>query len=294
MDSISEDLASFVKSAIAEDNIAALQGKEAECKISRQLVKIIANICKKKPSISHSETVYNVKLIFPSLYAVLDWLEDHPTSPAFVPGEEELLSMSKQLTNIKKYSSRNIYKADGVVRLGDDVEVLLVETIGSFGLDNPGRLSFDNSKAMFGLLAMLKTIVKKYSCLRMSSFEKLKLLFLQPGSDALRLWTLAYSSNGTYEYKRVAKTVISEDYEERGTCFLEFVSFFLNLKKQLQEALDTVKQLKEEHDQKKSNSDESSQVLLSDLICLAIFKISYNKDSRGFCRHAITSNESCQ
>ncbi|OBZ80111.1 hypothetical protein A0J61_11840, partial [Choanephora cucurbitarum] len=178
------------------DNIAALQGKEAECAISRQLITIIANTCKKKPSISYSETVYNVKLIFPSLYAVLDWLEDHPTSPVFIPGEEELLSMSKQFTKIKKYSRRNIYKADGVVRLGDDVEVLLVETIGSFGLDNPGKLSFDNSKAMFGLLAMLKTIVNKYSCASMSSFKKLKLLFLQPGSDALRLWTLAYSKNG--------------------------------------------------------------------------------------------------
>ena len=177
--------------------------------------------------------VYNVKLIFPLLYAILDWLEDHPTSPVFVSGEEELLSMSKQLTNIKNNSSRNIYKADGVVRLGDDIEVLLVETIGSFGLDNPVKLSFDNSKAMFDLLAMLKTIANKHSCLRMSSFKKLKLLFLQPGSDALRLWTLAYSKNGKYGYKRVAKAIISEDYEERSTCFLEFVSFFLNLKEHL-------------------------------------------------------------
>ncbi|KAI8364175.1 hypothetical protein BD560DRAFT_333440 [Blakeslea trispora] len=95
--------------------------------------------------------------------------------------------MSKQLANIKKNSRRNLYKAGGVVRLDDYAEVLLAEVVGSFGLNNPSKLSFDNSKAMFGLLVMLKTIADKYSYARIYSFKKPKLLFLQPYYDALCL-----------------------------------------------------------------------------------------------------------
>ncbi|KAI8380415.1 hypothetical protein EDC96DRAFT_490920 [Choanephora cucurbitarum] len=101
--------------------------------------------------------------------------------------------MSQQLRSIRRQDTRRIYKADGVVRIADDAEILLVETAGPFGLDNPTRLSFDNSKGMFGLLAMIKTIADKYSYASMATFKKLKLLFLQPYRNALCLWVLSYS-----------------------------------------------------------------------------------------------------
>lgn len=94
---------------------------------------------------------------------LLDEFDNHELSPFFLPGEEELLSMTKQLKRMKvKADHRIIYKADGIVRTDNDLEVMLVETAGAFNKDNPVKTSFDNSKGMFALLAMLKTIADKY------------------------------------------------------------------------------------------------------------------------------------
>lgn len=51
-------------------------------------------------SICHSEAVYNVNLVFPCIKAILEEIEDNPSLPFFVDGEEELAAMTIQLTRL--------------------------------------------------------------------------------------------------------------------------------------------------------------------------------------------------
>lgn len=51
------------------------------------------------------------------------------------------------------------YKAYGVVALKDDLELLLLETSGSYGNDNKPRYGFDHVKGAFGARTMLRSII---------------------------------------------------------------------------------------------------------------------------------------
>lgn len=69
--------------------------------------------------------------------------------------------MTAQLKKMgQKTDKRNIYKADSIIRLETytDLEVLILETAGAFVHDDYAKTGFDNSKGMFALLSMLKTI----------------------------------------------------------------------------------------------------------------------------------------
>ncbi|EIE90190.1 hypothetical protein RO3G_14901 [Rhizopus delemar RA 99-880] len=83
-----------------------------------------------------------------------------------------------------KPDKRKIYKADGIIRLAElgDLEVLVLETAGAFGNDDHAKESFDNSKGMFALLAMLETVADHYKFAPIEEFRKLKLYFVQPSS----------------------------------------------------------------------------------------------------------------
>lgn len=61
-----------------------------------------------------------------------------------------------------------------------DLEVLILETAGAFDHDDNSKTSFGNSKGMFALLAILKTIADQYNLASVEEFSKLKLFFVQP------------------------------------------------------------------------------------------------------------------
>lgn len=89
--------------------------------------------------------------------------------------------MTMQIKTLKrKVDHRKIYKADGIVCDKYGLELMLLETAGAFKNNDSVKAAFDNSKGMFALLAMLKTIADKYGLASFKSFKKLKLLFLQP------------------------------------------------------------------------------------------------------------------
>ena len=126
----------------------------------------------KRPSITRSEAIYNTNMIFPCFEAVLTMMKKHEHAPYFVPGEDELESMTAQLKKMgQKTDKRKIYKADGIIRL---------ETAGAFGHEDYAKTAFDNSKGMFALLSMLKTIADQYKHASVEEFSKLKLYFVQP------------------------------------------------------------------------------------------------------------------
>lgn len=64
------------------------------------------------------------------------------------------------------------YKTDGIVRNNNGSELKLLETVGAFKKDDDGKVALDNSKGMFALLAMLKTVTDKYSFASLESFKK--------------------------------------------------------------------------------------------------------------------------
>lgn len=61
-----------------------------------------------------------------------------------------------------------------------DLEVLILETASDFSHGNYPKTAFDNSKDMFALLSMLKTIADQYKHASVEEFSKLMLCFVQP------------------------------------------------------------------------------------------------------------------
>ncbi|KAG0822474.1 hypothetical protein G6F29_011884 [Rhizopus arrhizus] len=161
-------------------------------------------------------------MIFPCFEAVLTMMKKHEHAPYFVPGEDELESMTAQLKKMgQKTDKRKIYKADGIIRL---------ETAGAFGHEDYAKTAFDNSKGMFALLSMLKTIADQYKHASVEEFSKLKLYFVQPSGYHIRLWSMQYAKNGLYDFVREEKILRSEDFSTREEQLVSLVNFFLSLK----------------------------------------------------------------
>ncbi|KAG1047906.1 hypothetical protein G6F43_009672 [Rhizopus delemar] len=153
--------------------------------------------------------------------------------PYFVPGEEELVAMTVQLKRMGvMVNKRQIYRADGVVRLAaiKDLEVVVLETAGPFGSDDRSKIAFDNSKGMFALLAMLKTIADMFKYASTDEFKKLKLYFVQISDKYLRLWSMNYSKNGLYDFLREEKIVLSEEFIDRDKHPMSLIKFFLSFR----------------------------------------------------------------
>ncbi|ORE09291.1 hypothetical protein BCV72DRAFT_248219 [Rhizopus microsporus var. microsporus] len=169
-----------------EENIETktfVEDKKKICRCINDICKIMAKIYLKRPSISLSESVYNTNMIFPCFEAMLAMIKKNEHAPYFIPGESELAAMAVQLKKMGfKVDKRKIYKADEIIRLAElrDLEVLVLETAGAFGHDDHAKTSFDNSKGMFALLAMLKTVADHYKYASVEEFRKLKLYFVQP------------------------------------------------------------------------------------------------------------------
>ncbi|PHZ08327.1 uncharacterized protein RHIMIDRAFT_269848 [Rhizopus microsporus ATCC 52813] len=193
----------------------------------------MAKIYLKRPSISLSESVYNTNMIFPCFEAMLAMIKKNEHAPYFIPGESELAAMAVQLKKMGfKVDKRKIYKADEIIRLAElrDLEVLVLETAGAFGHDDHAKTSFDNSKGMFALLAMLKTVADHYKYASVEEFRKLKLYFVQPSDKHIRLWSMQYTEHGIYNFVREKKILVGEEFEERREYITSLFNFFLTLK----------------------------------------------------------------
>lgn len=60
----------------------------------------------------------------------------------------------------------------------NDVELMLVETAGRFGNGDAAKATLYNSKGMFALLAMLKSIADKFDFASCEKFKEVKLLHI--------------------------------------------------------------------------------------------------------------------
>ncbi|GAN09414.1 hypothetical protein MAM1_0266d08941 [Mucor ambiguus] len=222
LDTASSDLEENV------ENIGNLAKYKSECRFIKKIVLAVSNMHKKQPPMTYSESVFNYTLLFPCLSATSSFLNDTNTVETyFTPGEEPLRAMVEQLTMINlKVDNRKSYKADGVIRSSkmNDLEVLLIETAGSFQSKDEYKISFDNIKGMFALLAMAKSIADYFSHASVETFGKLKLYYVQASDEYLRLWPIQYISNGICKYNREDKLKIRVD--EPLQTAKELVDFF--------------------------------------------------------------------
>ncbi|CAO3703054.1 unnamed protein product [Rhizopus stolonifer] len=214
------------------ETLMLVKDKKETYRCINDICKIMAKAYIKRPSISRSENVYNINMIFPCFEAMLAMTKKNEHVPYFIPGEIELAAMTVQLRKMGfKEDKRKIYKADGVICLAElgNLEILVLETAGAFGHDDHTKTTFDNSKGMFALLAMLKTVADHYKYASVEEFRKLKLYFVQPSGKYIRLWSMQYAKHGLYNFVREKKILLGEDFEEREEHLIYLVKFFLTL-----------------------------------------------------------------
>lgn len=72
------------------------------------------------------------------------------------------------------------YDADGLLRADDfcGLGMLLTEVSSGYGKHDNRKVSFDHYKAMFGLLAMLRTLADRFQKATFKTFTKMKVHFL--------------------------------------------------------------------------------------------------------------------
>lgn len=127
---------------------------------------------------SSSEGCLRFYVVDPLLRNCNDFLLQHGRSVLFFPGEIELNSMTMQLQSQGITDGRLKYNADGKILVEDlSTEILLSEVSSSYGKNSKGKTSFDHHKAMFGLLAMIRTIAILYKYGSFETFSRLKLHF---------------------------------------------------------------------------------------------------------------------
>lgn len=165
---------------------------------------------------TYSEAVFNHSLAHPCLPATATFLQEAtPLGPYFTPGEEPLQAMIEQLTIMdSKVDKRKTYNADGVIRLHElyDLEILLLETAGSFQSKDERKISFDNIKGMFALFAMMKTVADRFDYASVELFKKLKLYFVQASGKQMHSVKEEKRKKLTFEYRRVSSLVVNSVY----------------------------------------------------------------------------------
>ncbi|KAI9008919.1 hypothetical protein CLU79DRAFT_799969 [Phycomyces nitens] len=95
--------------------------------------------------------------------------------------------MTSQLKQKGINDRRFKYNADGIIKANVCVCVL---SFGSNSNDK-GKSSFDHYKAMFGMLAIIRTLVQLYSKASFDVFSMIKIHYLVAQDSTIRHWTMS-------------------------------------------------------------------------------------------------------
>ncbi|KAG2200151.1 hypothetical protein INT47_012432 [Mucor saturninus] len=159
------------------------------------------------PNMNRTEANYNYRVIWPFMDVVAECL---PTCQ-FEPGEKRLQAISEELKR-QDLATSHFYNADGVIfddELG--LELALLETSGPFSLDDPTRETNDHVKAAYGLLVMLHTIAYKYVYADADIFMRLKVYFVHPTKNRIRVWTFGLVDKELYVLNRIKSATRSKE-----------------------------------------------------------------------------------
>ncbi|KAI7874548.1 hypothetical protein K492DRAFT_137713 [Lichtheimia hyalospora FSU 10163] len=154
------------------------------------------------------------------------------------------------------------YCADGIMSADDfsGLEFLLTEVSSGYKNGDTSKISFDHYKAMFGMLAMIRTLAQKYNKGSLETFRKLRIHFLHAHGDAIRHWTLSAQEQNVYIMNKEQKVIVPVDFKEKDVTILPFIQFHLTLAAGCKESLQVISQLKKEHKvaEKKATTSTSS------------------------------------
>lgn len=130
--------------------------------------------------IQKSESCYRSYLFDKCMMTTTKYLSTLNHNVIFFPGEIELDAMTIQLKQKGMNDGRFKYNADGTLVVDDhsEIEILLTEVSSGYGSTEAGKISFGHFKAMFGVLAMLRTVAQLYDQASFNTFKKLKIHFL--------------------------------------------------------------------------------------------------------------------
>ncbi|CAO3692898.1 unnamed protein product [Rhizopus microsporus] len=237
-------------------------------------------------TLSESEACLNNNLIKPCLQVCSRMLRNKKYDITYIPGEVELISMTERLSKQGLLDNRFKYYADGKVRINaDKQEPLLLEVSSALGRATQDKIAFDHTKAMFGLLAILKTLACKYSHGSFESFKKIKIHFIHVHGHAIRHWTMMTPEPGVYIMTKEQKATIPVTINSMADDLTSYVRFHLNLTELLMETLDNIKELQREHRSQLqevmiNNEQISAETLLSSVVNPVIIRLNEGKHAK--------------
>ncbi|EIE91084.1 hypothetical protein G6F46_009389 [Rhizopus delemar] len=157
------------------------------------------------------------------------------------------------------------YNADGTLIVNDlyAIEILLTEVSSGYGSNEADKISFDHYKAMFGMLAMLRTVAQLFDKVSFNTFTQLKIHFLHAHDNSIRHWSMSTPAPGIYTMTKEQSVNVPISFSEKDITVLPFICFFKTLAIACEENLSVLKELKQENKTILRSKDKKPQKLCS-------------------------------
>ncbi|KAG1445994.1 hypothetical protein G6F46_010677 [Rhizopus delemar] len=236
--------------------------------------------------IGSSEAVFNQLFVYPYLEVVAKSVKDYKCKADFIHGGAYLDSKTKRLKSLGCYiNDKCQYKSDGLIKLygTKKLKILLFETSGSLNNTDNVKINFDHHKGTFGSLALLKCIADEFFFASVEKFKKVKVFFVHAAESQIQLWSIRFEPEGVFDFWRETFFDIKPDFEDKLAALPMLISFCWTMKSLVEEAVDNIVALREEHNIKKTKYRYSSDtpVLLYDIVNPIILKPTKETDSTG-------------
>ncbi|KAG1046739.1 hypothetical protein G6F43_010788 [Rhizopus delemar] len=249
-------------------NIPAVSGENKlppqQVDFLEELFVAVLTLYKRKIQLTHSEAVFNKFLVEPFLQAVSNLINEDECAwldAGFFPGEEHLLSMTKQLKQNGQFKdARFCLKADGVIRLQSlsDIEVCVAEISGVYKNTDMTKINLDHHKGMFGVVSMLKTIADEMEYASLDVFQKIKMI----REDVL---------------------TIKPEFKDKEEFLKQAIPFYWSFKCQLEKLMKAIKDLQESHEKslKQARNSALPPPLVSKLVSSSIIRLTEKEYCKG-------------
>ncbi|KAI8376792.1 hypothetical protein BD560DRAFT_391506 [Blakeslea trispora] len=224
------------KALICDDHWKLIDQNDMTAKYVYDYFNLMYMYLHNQPALHQSESMFNHQIVWPIIQLAVKTGATTSTTPlTFFPGELLLDSSDEN------------YKADSVIKFSDS-EILLLETSGSYGLNEKPRFGFDHIKGSFGALTFLRNILRKYCFAKFETAKELEILFIHARGKHMHFWSLCLTSPSVRVLEHIAFTRIPLTGSE-GTEILDLGVFAWTLKSKIVKTCFTIDKMKAEHEQ---------------------------------------------
>ncbi|KAI8081923.1 uncharacterized protein B0P05DRAFT_578882 [Gilbertella persicaria] len=197
--------------------------------------------------ITEKESIYNFRVI----WRFFDAIKMVTPYCKFIPGETRLQAINYELKR-RGLSLSHYYNADGILIDKDfDLELVILETTGPFGLKDVPRETTDHIKAAYGLLAMLHKVAYCYEYADADIFKKLKVYFVHAAEERLRLWSFGLVQKELYIFNRVRSANLSLTHIGSKENFMDVTNLMWELKINIDNSHKILQDIKKNHEENK-------------------------------------------